>query len=31
MFTMIIAITILAFVYGFAWHNQPARDARRRD
>jgi len=26
MLTMLSAITLVAFLYGFAWHNQPARE-----
>lgn len=27
---MIIVITVLAVLYGLAWHNEPARDRERR-
>ena len=31
MFVLILALSALALLYGFAWHNQPARGARKHD
>jgi hypothetical protein len=34
MFTLIVTTTVLAVLYGLAWHNQPAKDGenvRRAD
>ena len=29
MFTLIVITTVLAVLYGLAWHNQPAHEAER--
>jgi len=31
MLAPLIAITVLAFLYGFAWHNEPAKTSRQSE
>ena len=31
MLPLLVAITVFTFLYGFAWHNQPAKERRNTE